>query len=234
MEKTVRKTVSFVSIILKYNNDCLKRKGIFITFEGPEGSGKSTHLKGLASHLQNHGHKVVVTREPGGTSLSTSFRQILLETGEDLKSLAELFLYEADRAQHVEEVVLPALKNGFIVLCDRYTDSTVAYQGYGRGLEMKTIRNLNDVASQGTVPDLTLLLDVPVERGLRQARNFKNRHDRLERAGLAFHKRVRAGFLKLAKQEPKRFRIVSQQENPEDTQALVRNAVDRFLSNHAS
>lgn len=210
-------------------NLALKKKGTFITFEGPEGSGKSTHLKLLATYLQQHGHTVVVTREPGGTSLSSAFRHLLLETGDGLAPLAELFLYEADRAQHVEEAVLPALGKGTIVLCDRYTDSTIAYQGFGRGLNERVIRILNDIASHRTVPDLTVLLDVPSRQGLRQAKRFKNRHDRLERAGLPFHKRVRAGFLRLAAKEKKRFRIIQQQKDPDATQLLVRRAVTEFL-----
>ena len=201
------------------------KKGLLITLEGPEGSGKSTHIELLASYLRKEGHKVMVTREPGGTPLAHAFRRLLLETGDGLVPLAELFLYEADRAQHVEETVLPALKRGWIVLCDRYTDSTLAYQGDGRGLDKKKIRTLNEAASSGLKPDLTILLDVPAARGLGLARRKKNRHDRLERAGLAFHRRVRRGFLKLAVQEPKRFRVVEQQNDRKDTQALIRKAV---------
>ncbi len=205
------------------------RKGTFITFEGPEGSGKSTHIQKLASFLRARGRKVVVTREPGGTDLAAGIRQLLLEGGEGLSSMAELFLYEADRAQHVAEVVLPALRKGHLVLCDRYTDSTVAYQGYGRGLSMKAVTGLNQIASQGVKPDLTILLDVPVERGLKLAHRKKKRHDRLERAGLAFHNRVRKGFLALAKKEPKRFRVVQQQESIEETQLLIRKAIHAVI-----
>jgi dTMP kinase len=205
------------------------KKGLFITLEGPEGSGKSTHIRLLADYLKSRGHQVLITREPGGTALARSLREILLETGDGLIPLAELFLYEADRAQHVAETLRPALAKGNLVLCDRYTDSTTAYQGYGRRLPMKDVLALNKVASSGLVPDLTLLLDVPVERGLRLARQFKKRHDRLERAGLAFHKRVRAGFLKLSRLNPRRFRVVRQQPLMEDTQALIRDAVNKFL-----
>jgi dTMP kinase len=169
---------------------------------------------------------VLVTREPGGTPLAQAFRSLLLETGDGLVPLAELFLYEADRAQHVEQIILPALKKGWIVLCDRYTDSTVAYQGDGRGLDRKKIAVLNKIASIGLEPDLTILLDVPVERGLRQAMHKKNRHDRLERAGMAFHQRVRRGFLRLAKKEPRRFRVIQQQENIKQTQEMIRHCLD--------
>jgi dTMP kinase len=205
------------------------KKGLFITFEGPEGSGKSTHIQLLASYLKKQGRRVIVTREPGGTKLATAFRRLLLETGDGLPPLAELFLYETDRAQHVEQRILPALKRGQTVLCDRYTDSTLAYQGDGRGLDRGIIQALNRIASQDVTPDLTILLDVPAEQGLRQARAFKKGHDRLERAGLAFHKRVRQGFLRLAKREPKRFAVVSQQPDHQETQRLIREAVDRYL-----
>jgi dTMP kinase len=208
--------------------------GIFITFEGPEGSGKSTHLPLLASWLKKQGRKVLLTREPGGTKLSEAFRRLLLDTGDGLSPLAELFLYEADRAQHVEEILLPALKRGEVVLCDRYTDSTVAYQGDGRGLSHETIADLNRIASQALAPHLTILLDVPVQRGLAQAHAKKKKHDRLERAGVAFHKRVRSGFLALAKADSKRFRVIEQQPTIEATQAQIRQAVEIFLGNQLS
>ena len=205
------------------------KKGIFITFEGPEGSGKSTHIRKLAAYLRGKGRRILITREPGGTVLAKSFRRILLETGDGLSPLAELLLYEADRAQHVDETLRPALRKGWTVLCDRYTDSTVAYQGFGRGLDLATIRELNAVASGGLTPALTILLDVPAARGLMQARRHKHGHDRLEKAGLAFHNRVRAGFLKLAAKEPKRFRLVIQQPDARDTQSLIRRIIDQFL-----
>ncbi len=205
------------------------RPGIFITFEGPEGSGKSTHIKLLGEYLTSKGQTVLITREPGGTILATGIRKLLLEGGDGLSPMAELFLYEADRAQHVHETLTPALRKGTTVLCDRYTDSTLAYQGDGRRLDKKTIHILNDIAASGLEPHLTLLLDVPVTRGLRLAKKTKNHHDRLERAGLAFHNRVRQGFLQMAKKQPKRFRIINQQEQPAETQKLVRRAVDQFL-----
>jgi len=201
------------------------KKGQFITFEGPEGSGKTTHIRLLALFLKKQGHSVVVTREPGGTPLAHAFRRLLLDTGDGLLPLAELFLYEADRAQHVLQTILPALKKGRTVLCDRYTDSTLAYQGSGRGLNAKEIETLNRIASMNLKPNLTILLDVPVERGLKQARRKKNKHDRLERAGLAFHQRVRQGFLRLAKKEHKRFRVVQQQDTIEQTQRMIRESL---------
>jgi dTMP kinase len=200
-------------------------KGFFITFEGPEGGGKSTHIRLLADFLRRRRFRVLVTREPGGTQMAHALRQILLESGDRLSALAELFLYEADRAQHVAEFIGPALRKGNIVLCDRFTDSTVAYQGNGRGLDKKIIRILNDVASQGVKPNLTILLDVPVERGLRLAAKRNKGHDRLERAGLAFHRRVRQGFLRRARQEPHRFRVIRQRRTIGETQHLIREAI---------
>jgi dTMP kinase len=205
------------------------KKGLLITFEGPEGSGKTTHIQRLASYLKSQGQDVIVTREPGGTPLAKAFRRLLLDSGDGLLPLAELFLYEADRAQHVEQIILPALKNGRTVLCDRFTDSTLAYQGDGRGLDLKNIETLNQIAANNLTPDLTILLDVPVQRGLNQAREKKHRHDRLERAGLAFHERVRRGFLRLARQEKRRFRLVAQQKTIEGTQSLIRQAVEPLL-----
>lgn len=206
------------------------KKGLLITFEGPEGSGKTTHIKLLAAYLRSQGRRVLLTREPGGTALAARIRKLLLEGDEGISPTAELFLYEADRAQHIHETVGPALRKGQIVLCDRYTDSTLAYQGYGRRLDLKVIATLNAIASSHLKPVLTLLLDVPVERGLKQARQKKNGHDRLERAGLPFHQRVRRGFLALARSEPKRFRVIRQQKNITETQNLIRKALPLRLT----
>src|SRR5262252_86672 len=187
----------------------------FITFEGGDGSGKTTQLKVIENYLRARGRSCLSTREPGGTSLGQLIRQVLLEVGtQSITSPTELFLYLADRAQHMHEVVIPALKQGKIVLCDRHTDSTLAYQGYGRGIDVNLLRRLNDMASGGIRPDLTILFDCPVEIALSRtaARQFPpgltHREDRFEREELEFHKRVRAGFLELARAEPKRFHIV--------------------------
>src|SRR5262247_4052558 len=147
----------------------------FITFEGGDGSGKTTQLKTLENYLRARGRSCLSTREPGGTSLGQLIRQVLLEMGtQSITSPTELFLYLADRAQHIHEVVIPALKQGKIVLCDRHTDSTLAYQGYGRGIDLSLLRSLNDIASEGIKPDLTLLFDCPVEIALSRtaARQF--------------------------------------------------------------
>jgi dTMP kinase len=205
------------------------RKGVFITFEGPEGSGKSTHVQLLASYLRKRGRRVTVTREPGGTPLAKPLRRLLLQTKQTITPLTELFLYEADRAQHVETLVRPALERGHIVLCDRFTDSTLAYQGDGRGLPKAAIEMLNRIATRSLTPHLTVLLDVPIEQGLRQARAKKGRHDRLEHAGRAFHHRVRKGFLSLARKFTRRIRVVAQQRKIEETQRQIRRLVDHYL-----
>ena len=204
------------------------KKSLIITFEGPEGSGKSTHIRLLAPWLEAQGYSVVTTREPGGTELSQPIRQILLQTKVPLDPTAELLLFEADRAQHVS-LIRSYLEQGTLVLCDRYTDSTLAYQGYGRGLETKMIEQLNKVASDGLVPHLTILLDVASGKGLAQAKKAKNGHDRMEQAGPVFHEKVRKGFLALAKKEPRRFRVIAQQASIESTQNLIRKAVEKFL-----
>ncbi len=188
----------------------------FITFEGGDGTGKTTQLKALESHLTARGKSCIITREPGATSLGQLIRRVLLEVGDQpLAAPTELFLYLADRAQHIQEVIRPAIERGTIVLCDRHTDSTLAYQGYGRGIDLDLLRRLNAMANQGITPDLTLLFDCPVEMGLartnrRQSESAggETREDRFEREKIEFHERVRAGFLELARAEPKRFSII--------------------------
>ena len=181
--------------------------GTFITFEGGEGTGKSTQIKLLRQRLEASGHTVRVLREPGGTHAGEAIRFILLDTdSEGLSDRAELLLYEAARAQLVAEVIEPALSAGEVVLCDRFFDSTVAYQGHGRGLGLEMIDALNSIASAGMVPDRTLLLDIEVAEGL--ARATRCGADRLECEDMAFHERVRGGFLAIAQAEPERVRTV--------------------------
>jgi dTMP kinase len=209
----------------------------FITFEGGDGSGKTTQVKALESHLTASGKSCLSTREPGGTSLGELIRQVLLEVGKQpITSPTELFLYLADRAQHIHEVIIPALEQGKIVLCDRHTDSTLAYQGYGRGLDLGLLRSLNDIASQGIKPDLTLLFDCPVEIGLsrtaqRQSQTASARNeDRFEQEKIEFHERVRAGFLELARAEPRRFRIIDAARPAEEVGQEIKNIIDGELT----
>lgn len=187
---------------------------MFITFEGIEGAGKSTQIKLLAAHLKKLGREVVITREPGGTSIGDQIRQILLDSNnKNMDFLCEQLLYWAGRSQHVQELIRPSLARGCVVLCDRYVDSTWAYQGYGRGLDFKQIQLFADLVTDGLKPDKTFLFDLPTKVGMERAlKRIGGLHgpkeDRFERETLDFHEKVRQGFLTLAKQEPQRFVIV--------------------------
>jgi dTMP kinase len=188
---------------------------MFVTFEGPEGSGKTTQIRIIAERLKQEDIPHIVTGEPGGTPLGTKIREILLNhQAFSITSLAELFLFQAARCQHVETVIRPALQEGKIVLCDRFTDATVAYQGAGRSLEEKTIRLLNCLATSSLKPDRTFLFDIPVVEGIKRALDRMNaeasllREDRFENETLQFHQRVRDEYLLLAQAEPERFIIV--------------------------
>ena len=198
---------------------------MFITFEGPEGAGKSTQLARLAGRLRDAGRNVVMTREPGGGSLGPAIRALLLE-GEDVPPRAELFLFLADRAAHVQNVVRPALARGEMVLCDRHADSTVVYQGHGRGMDLDELRTLNALATEGLVPDLTLLFDLPADQGLARL----NDHDRLDREPLEFHQRVRQGFLDEAAREPDRWITMDARQDVETLDSLVWAEVQRRFS----
>jgi dTMP kinase len=188
---------------------------MFVTFEGPEGSGKTTQIRLLHDALSARGVAMAVTREPGGTPIGDKIRKILLDGGNrDMVPMCELLLYWAARAQHVEEIIRPALKSGKLVLCDRYTDSTMAYQGFARGIDFKLLADLDRIATQNLKPDLTLLFDLPVEIGLTRAHGRMQgqtgaaREDRFENEELEFHRQVRNGFLELAKKEPERFVVL--------------------------
>ncbi|MDB5099344.1 MAG: tmk [Cyanobacteria bacterium RYN_339] len=202
---------------------------MFISLEGPEGAGKSTQLPQLGAWLEQQGHEVFTTRNPGGTPIGAQIRQVVLDaSNRAMVPTTELMLYAADRAQHVAEVVRPALAAGTIVLCDRFTDSTMAYQGYGRGLDKDLIRQLNAMATGGLRPDLTLLLDLPVEEGLARAAKARAA-DRLENEQIAFHHRLRAGYLALAAEDPDRFVVIDARQAPDDVQGQLREAVSRLL-----
>ena len=196
---------------------------MFITFEGIEGTGKSTQIALLQQHLEVRGRRVVVTCEPGGSRIGAELRRVLLSMeNRDLTPQAELFLYLADRAQHVAQVVRPALAAGAVVLCDRFADSTVAYQGFGRGMDTGLLHQLNAVAVDGLWPGLTILLDLDPETGLSRAvaRNVSegktNAEGRFEAESLAFHSRVRQGFLDQAARSPERICIVDARGAPEE------------------
>lgn len=209
---------------------------MFVTFEGIEGAGKSTAIDYLASYLLSCGYDPVLTREPGGSSLGRRLRSLLLDARTSgLVSRAELFLFLADRAQHVTEIIRPALEAGQVLLCDRFTDSTLAYQGYGRGLDIEYLRSLNTAATGGLQPDLTLLLDLPVRCGLERA-GERNRasgtviaEGRFDSESLDFHERVRQGYRALAEEEPERFAIIDASQPPEDVVLQCRSAIEAYL-----
>ena len=210
---------------------------LLISFEGGDGSGKTTQLKLLDKYLASRGKSCLSTREPGGTTLGEMIRKILLEAGKvEIAYPTELFLYLADRAQHVHEVIRPALASGRLVLCDRFTDSTLAYQGYGRGVDLDMLRRLNQVASHGITPDVTFLLDCPVEVGLSRTaqRNMNlksggSREDRFEQERADFHERVRRGFLELARAEPQRIYVLDASRPTEEVHHEIKKIVDEKL-----
>lgn len=210
--------------------------GFFLTFEGIEGCGKSTHVALLAQALQAQGHAVLVTREPGGTPIGQTLRQILLSpAGSPLAMGTELLLMLADRAQHVHEVIAPSLREGRVVICDRFVDSTTAYQGCGRGVDRDLLQQLNMFASGGYLPVLTLLLDVPVEEGLRRAgrrRGATEAIDHFEAESIAFHERVREGFLAIARAEPARVRLIDTQRPLEEVQQEILFTVQSRLEQY--
>lgn len=195
-------------------------QGLFITFEGPDGCGKTTQMKLLAEYFEKKGKEVVLTREPGGKGLGEKVREILLNYDGEVSDRCESFLFLADRAQNIDIIVNPAVKKGKIVLCDRHIDSTVAYQGYGRGLNIDRINMLNNLATNGKKPDLTLVFDVDVETSMKRVGKEK---DRMESAGIDFHNRVRKGYLELAKQEPKRIKVLDATKSIEEIHKDVIN-----------
>jgi dTMP kinase len=206
-------------------------KGIFISFEGIEGTGKTIQSKMLYAHLLKKGYKVILTEEPGGTRIGLKIRGILLSIeNKEMSPLAELLLYNASRAQHIKEVILPALKRGYIVITDRFSDSTVAYQGYGRRIDLNLVKSFEQSVTAGLKPDVTFLLDLNVETGLKRNRGI-NKTDRLELEDVKFHKRVRNGYLKIAAKEPKRIKLVDGSESIEQVQNKILKIITDFLRN---
>jgi len=207
-------------------------KGLFITFEGPEGCGKSTHSRRIYEDLVSRGYEAVFTVEPGGTSLGSRIREILLER-EDISfnSSAELFLFEADRAQHMAEVIIPALEGGEVVICDRFNTATFAYQGYGLGMDMKEIEALDAIATRGVNPDLTILLDIDVDTGLQRA-GRERAADKMEQRSRQFHQKVRQGYLDLAKKNPGQIRVLESKGEIDAVYKLVKEEVYGFIERH--
>jgi len=207
------------------------RRGFFITFEGPEGCGKSTHARLLCAYMRKRSYPCIYTREPGGTQLGEKVREILL----GLKTirvgdLAEVFLFEACRAQIVEEVIGPALAEKTVVICDRFSDATVCYQGYGGGVDRRLITSLNRIATRGIVPHLTILLDIDTAEGLK--RSSRKGVDRMEEKEVAYHRKVRAGYLALAKACPERIKVIKVDGAIDAVQAKIRKEADRVLHKH--
>lgn len=201
-------------------------RGILVTFEGIEGSGKSTQIGLTREYWEGKGYPCLVTKEPGGCPLGEEIRGLLLDKAElSINPLAELFLIEADRAEHVAEVLRPALEKGQMILCDRYADATIAYQGYGRGVDIDVIEEMNQWATGGLTPHCTIVLDCPVDLGMARA----DGKDRFEREGHEFHRRVREGYLRIAKKDPQRVRVVSGTGDQVTIQEEIRRIIRPLL-----
>ena len=202
--------------------------GLFITFEGPEGAGKSTQLRLLAARLSAGGYPHLLTREPGGTDIGDKLRALVLDTRSQMTAMTEFLIYSGSRAQLVQEVIRPALGRGELVVCDRYVDSSYAYQGYGRGLDLAELRAVSAAATGGLMPRLTILLNIDPEVGLARAARV-GEPDRIERAGLEFHRRLQQGFLQLAAAEPQRFLVLDASHSQEHLEADIWAAVSGLL-----
>lgn len=208
-------------------------RGTFITFEGIDGSGKSTQLRMLANELRVRGFNVLPTCEPGGTPLGRRLREAFLETEENVAPLAELLLFAADRAQHVNFLVKPALSEGKIIISDRFADATVAYQGAGRGFTEETVSQIIELATSGLKPDLTLFFDLPIEKALLRTNNRNDtgeQKNRMDKETAGFYERVRTAYLKIAANEPERFYIIDAEGSTDQVQARVVEIVTKFLS----
>lgn len=202
------------------------KKGLFITLEGADGCGKTTQLNLLKEYLTSKGYEIVVTREPGGKGLGEKLREILLNYDGEVSDRCEAFLYLADRAQNIDTIIKPAINSGKIVLCDRHTDSSVAYQGYGREQNIDNINMLNELAVNGVHPNLTIVFDIDTETSMARVGAEK---DRLESAGIEFHKRVRNGYLEIAKKNPQRIKVVDASQTIEDVQRDVIKIIEGVL-----
>ena len=205
--------------------------GLFITFEGGEGCGKSSQSKLLYSRLKKLAIPALLTHEPGVTDLGKKITRLLKYSRDiAISPLSELLLFNASRAQLVDAVIMPALKKGTVVICDRYADSTTAYQGYGRGLDLATVTAVNRIATQGLLPELTILLDLPVEAGL--ARKQDNKPDRFQTENLSFHRPVREGYLKLAKADPKRWLVIDATQSKQAIAGIIWQKVSKLIASN--
>ena len=202
------------------------KKDLFITFEGADGCGKTTQIELLKKYLDKKGIENIQTREPGATDLGKDLRKILLHYEKPVSDVAEAYLYLADRAQHVEFEIKPALNEGKIVLCDRFTDSTLSYQGYARGQNLDTIKKLNEIATGGLKPDLTIVFDIESEIAQKRLGSEK---DRLEKEGLEFHKKLRFGYLEIAKEEPTRVKVISSDDTIENIHKKVVELIKDYI-----
>lgn len=208
---------------------------VFITFEGPDGSGKSTQIQLISDYLKQSGYHIYLTREPGGTSVGDQIRQVLHDVhNTEMTARAEILLYSASRAQLVEQEILPRLKQGHVVLCDRYADSTYAYQGYGRGLNFDNLRMITRFATQSLKPDLTIYLDLPVEEGLQRKEKAnsagRGEWNRMDRLKVDFHRRVRAGYLEMAQAEPERWLVVNAMASVEGIYQTICQRLDKVIA----
>ena len=217
----------------------MTKRGTFITLEGPEGCGKTTQSARLVDRLKKSAHEVVATMEPGGTKLGEVVRGILKnsDAGYDISVGTEILLFEASRTEIIKQVIGPALEDGKIVVCDRFTDSTVAYQGYGRGFDMDALSLLNDIATAGIYPDITVLIDIDFEHGFKRleerTREKKSVMDRLEQAGREFHEKVRQGYLDVAENNPERVAVVNGVGEADDVEEKIWGIIaDRMKKNH--
>jgi dTMP kinase len=204
-------------------------KGIFISLEGIEGTGKSTQARLLADHLKEKGYRVIHTMEPGGTRISLKIRELLLSMeSSEMDHVAELLLYNAARVQHIKEIIGPALERGDIVITDRFSDSTVAYQGYARGIDLQLIDSLDIIATKKLRPDVTILFDIDVRTGLARNKDL-GKNDRLELEDISFHEKVRKGFLQIAARETGRIKVVDCSESLDGVRQKVFKIVSEFL-----
>ena len=202
------------------------KKGFFITFEGADGCGKTTQSKLVQEYLEKKGYEVIWTREPGAKGLGQKIRELLLHYDGDVAPVCEAFLFLADRAQHIEQLIKPAVEAGKVVICDRHTDSTIAYQGYGRGEDIKQLKYLNELATGAIKLDLTFVFDVSTDVAQKRVGDEK---DRMESAGIEFHKKVRQGYLEIAKLEPQRVKVIDANNNIEKVFDDTKKVLDIFL-----